>query len=106
MVSHNTESHSLPNYDSCELSKLGKEAVVVMNCIYIGLNILLCSVGALLMACAWYVYRAKPAKDLRCGLQVKIPRVGWLNFGVSGEYNANNAKDHPATGIADGRRKK
>ena len=54
--------------------------------------------GAFFVLCAlaWYIYRAKPAKDINLGLKAPTP-WGEMSFGVFGRNSRPNVKDHPAT---------
>lgn len=74
----------------------------MIGCISAGLNFLLVCVGSFVVALAWRVVKAKPAKDMCCGLQIQLPSLGWLNLGVSSQYNLGNAKDHPSCAKSDG----
>ena len=71
-------------------------------CVNIGLFLLCISLGILLVACADYIHRAKSPKNLRCGLHVVLSKWGSISFGISGEVNPHNAKDHPPVAKDDG----
>ncbi len=64
-----------------------------MSCIEIGVFVVCIGLAKLLWSCSKYIDRAKAAKDISCGLQVKTSMWGF-NLGISGE-SGSNAKDHP-----------
>ena len=89
---------------SAASSQHGRERGVnseVICILYIGALALCIAVSRLIWACANYVDRAKPAKDVNLGLQVPMSH-GTLNLGVSGKNGPSNAKDHPPLAKIDG----
>ena len=61
----------------------------------IGVFFVCIGITRLLWSCSRYIDKAKPAKDISCGLQAEAPSWGF-NLGISG-HDRQNAKDHPAS---------
>jgi len=87
---------SFQKFHGFEPVLVGEGVIATVICVSeIGAALMYLGAFFVLCALAWYIYRAKPAKDINLGLKAPTP-WGEMSFGVFGNSRPN-AKDHPAT---------